>query len=180
MTSLVDIAKRQVTVSIQGMDIPVQGISAEGLVHLMDRFPKFRTLIFPAEMAPGAAEADTSVLPKGGRRSGAVRAPTELSDAPSLMSMFPEALPAILAAGTGHLGERDHEEAARRLGAADQIDLLDKIVELTMPNGIVAFLARLTELFGAVGRQPSLNGSEPISSPNAPNGRAPDTQLQSA
>ena len=78
------------------------------------------------------------------------------------------------------LGEVDHEEAARGLGAHDQIELLDKIMELTMPQGIVAFLERLTGLFGAVGRQPSLSENEPTSSPNVPNGKAPDMQSQSA
>jgi hypothetical protein len=180
MTSLIDIAKRRVTVPVQGVDIPVQGIGADGLVYLMERFPQFRALIFPSEVGQEGRIAASPVLGQPTDAFRAVRAPTELSDPPSMMSMFPEALPAILAAGTGHIGEVDHEEAARGLGAHDQIELLDKIMELTMPQGIVAFLERLTGLFGAVGRQPSLSENEPTSSPNVPNGKAPDMQSQSA
>jgi hypothetical protein len=176
MTSLVDIAKRRVTVSIQGDDIPVNGISAEGLVHLVERFPKLQALIFPTERPATAAVAGAPVGGQRKQRSIAVQAPEELSDAPSMLKSIPEALPAILAAGTGHLADVEHEEAARTLGAEDQIALLEKIMELTMPSGIPAFLTRLTALLlGDVGRQPQPSESVRSISPSAPNGREPAT-----
>jgi hypothetical protein len=93
-----------------------------------------------------------------------------------MLKSIPEALPAILAAGTGHLADVEHEEAARTLGAEDQIALLEKIMELTMPSGIPAFLTRLTALLlGDVGRQPQPSESVRSISPSAPNGREPAT-----
>jgi hypothetical protein len=180
MTSLIDIAKRRVSVNIQGLDIPVFGISAEGLVYLVERFPVFQALLFPQA---AAQEARVAASPVGGQRkqpSRAVEASQPASDTLSLMQSFPKALPAILAAGTGHWGDADHEAAAATLGASDQLELLDKIMALTMPKGLADFLERLTVLMaGSVGRQPPRNESEPTSLPSGPNGRASDIPSQS-
>jgi hypothetical protein len=177
MASFIDIAKRRVSVPLQGLgiDAEVFGISAAGLVYLVERFPQFRELIFPSASSQEPPYPGSPVPGQRKQSSRAVRAPAELSDAPSMFRSFPEALPAILAAGTGHLGDMAEENALCDMGADDQIALLDKIMELTMPNGITAFLTRLTNLLGDVGRPIPLNASGLTPSPSVPNERALDT-----
>lgn len=189
MTSLVDIAKRRSMVPIQGAEVPVKAISAEGLVYLIERFPSLQELIFPGSTTPAAEPAPPVSDEEAGKRleramerrkAGKpivepVAPPAARVSIFSMLQRFPEPLGAILAAGTGNLGDMKEEAAARDLGADDQIALLEKIMELTMPRGVTAFLERLTDLMGAdVSRQLQRSANEPPPSSAAPNGRAPD------
>lgn len=137
---------------VEGVEIMCGGISANGVADLIARFPALRQLVMP----------------------GAVQDGDMLSDGPSLLRAAPDAVAAILAAGTGHYGELDHEIAAAALPIQAQMDLLAKIMELTLPDGIVPFVAKLTSMFaGAADLPPSnagLSTYEPL-----PNGKAQDT-----
>jgi len=119
MSTLLDIANNPRTVPVQGHDIEVIGISAEGLTSLMLRFPEIGKML-----SGGASNIDTAALAK----------------------MAPEAVAAVIAAGTGHPGEEKHERAAARLGIDDQLALLDEILRLTFPRGIGPFVERLERL----------------------------------
>lgn len=195
MTSLVDIAKRRSVVQVQGAEVPVKAISAEGLVYLIERFPSLQELIFPGsttpptEPAPPVSDEEAGArLERAVARRKAGKPIAEAAPPPQarvsifdMLQKFPEPLGAILAAGTGHLGDKDEELAARDLGADDQIALLEKIMELTMPRGVTAFLERLTDLMGAdVSRQLQRSANEPPPSNAVPNGRAPDTPSPTA
>jgi hypothetical protein len=143
MTSLLDIvpATEKVRVASGGKTLTIEcsGITVAGVAVLLGRFPALR------EMMSGSGVA---------------------TDPQSLVATAPEAVAAILAAGTGHAGDAAHEAAAGLLPVDTQLDLLAAIMRLTLPQGIGPFVEKLTGLFGVVGEGVPL-----------PNGKAPDTSL---
>lgn len=157
MTSLLDIIPQSVTVPIGAVEIECCGITAAGVANLIGRFPGLRGLLFP----------------EGQQRQG-----EELSDPLALIHAAPETIAAIIAAGTGHPGEEDHEFAAAKLPIENQIDLLSAILNLTLPGGIVPFVEKITALFGGVSdsSQPPSNAA-PLANGNASGMKAPDTSL---
>ena len=89
--------------------------------------------------------------------------------AADLVSAVPPAIGAIIAVGTGNGDNPAEEEAAAILPLDDQLALLEKIMALTMPSGIVPFVERLTMLLGVsrsanAGKGPVTNLPPPSSS----------------
>lgn len=136
MTGLLDIAPSQATVKINGTAVPVPGVSAEGLAYLLGRFPELRMA-----MAGRTVEA-TQWQALGGK-----------------------IVAAIIAAGIGYPGDEDQEKAAAKLPAGLQLDLLEIIVKVTMPEGPLPFLERATAMLNLAG---------------APSNTAPATPLRKA
>lgn len=160
MPNLLDIAALESSVEVRGKRVPCFGLGAKQIVDLVTRFPVLKETLFPA---------------------GALQMPSEVSDPLGLIHAAPDAISAILAAGTGHLGDQQHEEAASNLGLEEQIDLLTEILKLTLPNGLVPFMEKLTVLFGGVSGNPQapLSADEQLKPISLPNGRASDTDLPS-
>jgi hypothetical protein len=77
MVGLIDIAPRVETVAVQGTPVPVHGISAKGLAHLLGRFPELRKLMIGQEV-----------------------------EVEQLMAMGGDAVAAIIAAGCGYPGDK--------------------------------------------------------------------------
>lgn len=117
MASLLDIAPAGRSVPIRGTDVAVTGVSAAGLAALLRRFP---TLL--AALSGGTLSAE------------------------SLAEAAPEALAAVIAAGTGSPGDARAEAVAATLSASEQLDLLSAVIEATMPQGIEDFVRRLENL----------------------------------
>lgn len=116
--SLLDIAPSTATVEVQpGKHVNVFGVSAEGIAALFVDFPALQKIFAGEKMErPPFAE---------------------------LVKTVPEALAAVIAAGTGTPGNKDAITAARRLPVQTQLELLDKIAELTMPQGFGPFVDAL-------------------------------------
>jgi len=121
MSGLLSIAPLSASVEVLGQKIPVYGVSLKGVVVLLDAFPELRTLF-------AGGTANTS----------------------DLMRVAPNAVAAIIAAGVGYPGDPDQEEAARRLPLDAQADLLAEILRFTLPNGISAFIEKMTALMGTL------------------------------
>jgi hypothetical protein len=121
MVSLLDIADQQKTVPIRGKDIPVYGISADGVAHLLGAFPELRQLM------------------AGGSKAGEITVD-------QIMKVAPRAVAAAIATGTGSLGDPKAESVASKLPIGEQVELLSTIFDLTFPQGIDPFLARLEAL----------------------------------
>jgi hypothetical protein len=119
MTSLLDIGELTVKVPIRGVQLSVTGIGADGILHLLDKFPAIRSIF----------TGDTDGI-----------------TAESLMAMVPEAIGAIIAAGTGLPGNTEAEQKARDLGIDEQVQLIDAIRATTFPRGIGPFVAMLNRL----------------------------------
>jgi hypothetical protein len=128
MVSLLDIAEAQKTVAIRGQDIPVYGISAEGIAHLLGAFPELR------KMFAGKA---TEITPE------------------QMMNLAPRAVASAIAAGTGLIGDPKAEAMAAKLSIGEQLELLAAIFDLTFPQGLGPFLDRLDAL-GV--RDPAVSG----------------------
>ena len=119
MVSLLDIADQQRTVTIRGKDVAVFGISAQDIVYLFGKFPELRLLM-------SGKQAD--LTPE------------------TLLKLAPGAVAAAIAAGTGSAGDENAEAVAARLGLGEQLDLLAAIFELTFPQGVGPFVAKLDAL----------------------------------
>nr|WP_133065589.1 hypothetical protein [Niveispirillum lacus] len=95
----------------------VTGVSAAGLATLLHRFPALL-----AALGGGNMSAET------------------------LAEAAPEALAAVIAAGTGSPGDSKAEAVAATLSASEQLDLLSAIIAETMPQGVEDFVRRLESL----------------------------------
>lgn len=131
MAGLVDIAPQTDSVSVGAVKVPVYGVSAKGIAHLLGRFPELRML-----MSGKAVTAE------------------------ALMAIGGDVVAAIIAAGCGYPGDADQEAAAGRLGVSVQADFLEAIIGLTMPQGVGPFVERLQALMGNLGaaENPSASG----------------------
>lgn len=134
MPGLLDVATSTRTVSVGGVDVPIPGVSAKGIAYLLERFPVFRELL-------------TGRTPK--------------LAADNIIAMLPDAIAAIIAAGTGYPGNREAEAKAEALPAEVQVELLEAIFAVTMPKGVGPFVERIMALAGAL----DAPGVAPINTP---------------
>jgi hypothetical protein len=121
MTSLLDIAPLSTTVMLRGVERPVTGIGVEGIIYLLQRFPILGALL---------SQRDASAL---------------MSPA-ALLAMAPDAVDAIIATGLGHRNSPETEAALHNLVLDEQIECLTKIMEVTMPRGVVPFVEMLNKM----------------------------------
>ena len=117
MVGLIDLAPATESVSVNSSSVPVHGISAKGLAHLLGRFPELRKLMTGQDVG-----------------------------AEQLLAMGGDAIAAIIAAGCGEPGEELAEEVAGNLPIDTQADFLGAILRLTLPKGLGPFVAKLTAL----------------------------------
>lgn len=122
MASLLDIAPLTETVSVRGTDIPVTGVSAKGIAQIMARFPEVREMMVGREVSVDR-----------------------------LVELAVDAVGAIIAAGTGHPGDPDHERMAASLLLEEQADLLAAILRVTLPRGVGPLVEKLKAMGGALG-----------------------------
>jgi hypothetical protein len=124
MTSLVDAGRVIRTVSIGGKDVTVEGVSLDGVVLLLDRFPEFKELITP--------------------KRGEIN-PTEFS-LEGLIRLSPRIMGAVIAAGLGRPGNGEEEEVAKSLPIGLQIKLIKEIMDVTFPGGLGPFVDDLRSM----------------------------------
>lgn len=124
MPGLLDIATSARTVEVQGTAIPIYGVSARGIAYLLERFPELRKL-FSGQQIDFTPEAITQLVP--------------------------DAIAAIIAAGTGTPGDKQAELTADNLPAGEQADLLKAIFDVTMPKGARPFVDKLIGLSETIG-----------------------------
>lgn len=122
MTGLLDLVPPADKVQVNGSQIPVYGVSAAGIAHLLGRFPELREMMAGREV-----------------------------EASRLMAMGGECVAAIIAAGCGHPGDAEAERIAGLLPAHTQAELIGPIVKLTFPRGVGPFVERLIAASDALG-----------------------------
>mgnify|MGYP001613578916 CR=1 FL=1 len=141
MPSLIDIGDLTEKVEIRGKQLEVQGISAEGIMHLLAKFPDLRKVV--------TGNADEEALK-------------------NLSEKVPEAVAAILAHGTGSPGDEKAEAQARKLAVGEQVTLIAVIWRLTFPKGVKDFLDALTrhadEVVGEHGKDQDTKSPEQLKS----------------
>jgi hypothetical protein len=123
MPSLSDIGELTDTVEVRGKTITIEGVSAEGIVYLLGKFPELRQVM--------TGTADENILQ-------------------SLVGKLPKAVASIIAVATGKLGDAREEELAAKLPVSVQLELLTKIWKLTFTRGVRDFLDALEALASEV------------------------------
>jgi hypothetical protein len=93
----------------------------------------------------------------------------------TFLTVAPDAVSAIIAAATGHLGNEAAEEAAGNLSVEAQWDILEAVGRLTFSKGFAPFVERIMALADAANSALSSKGTgmklPPVSKPSSP----PDT-----
>jgi len=120
MADLLDIvtATAADVVRVNGDRYVVRGLNAKTIALIAARFPNVRNVLSGSD--------DYVAL---------------------LFEMAGESIGPIIAAGVGKLGNKDYEEhAATMLALEDQTEFVTAILRLTFPNGLPAFLKKLTNL----------------------------------
>ena len=97
--------------------IEVRGISSRDILTLIQNFPDMQKFVSIGGINPQ-----------------------------DILSLAPGAVGGIIAAGTGHVGELEHEQAADRLSIEAQLDLLEAIGRCTFRNGFGPFVMRISAL----------------------------------
>lgn len=117
MVSLLDIAPATARVTVSGVDVDVFGLNAKALAAILRKFPEIALLFAGKEVT------------------------TE-----QWAAIAGDAVVALIAAGTRHLGEEEWETKIAELTIEDQVTLLEAILGITMPKGIRPFAERLNRL----------------------------------
>lgn len=139
MTSLLDIGPLTTDVPVgDNRHVTVSGLSSLVLFELFRDVPELRMLAAQRQLTS--------------------------ENAASLISQIPDAIGKIIAAATGHLGDKQHIAAALSLPAGLQLQFLEAIIPLTFPRGVRSFLDGLFALVpGASGWDQAMKSQEPSS-----------------
>lgn len=121
MTSLLDIAPLTASVTVRGKEFKVTGLTAQGLIPLLQDFPEVRMMM-------------------SGKRPD--------FKPERFLQMMNEASASIIAAGLGHPGDSKIMAAAQTLAIGETADLMKAILGLTFPNGVSSFMEGLEALVG--------------------------------
>jgi hypothetical protein len=147
MVSLLDIAPVKESVTIRGVDLPVNGLTAMHIASLFAKFPEIRRIVTTSSPGKNVIE--------------------------SLINRAPEAAGLLVCAGTGaDLEDKEklepHLRQALSLNFGEQFEILQKVIDLTFPKGLPSFLEGLERLMvasgGALGKAPATTSSAPSSS----------------
>lgn len=121
MAGLRDISLIRETVDVYGTAVDVTGVSAEGIAYLINRFPELRMVMSGKKVEPAR-----------------------------WMELGGKIVAAVIAAGTGAPGNPEDEAQAALLPVGLQIEFIEKIAKLTMPDGPGPFVERVMALQGGV------------------------------
>jgi hypothetical protein len=132
MADLLDIAPSTAceVVKIAGKRIVVRGLHGDAIASIVARFPELGFVL-------GGAIGGVSV--------------------PRLIERFGGAVGPIIAAGCGHLGDEKYEQHARTLQVEQQFDLVNAIIRVTFPNGLLSFVQKVATLMAGAGE-----GAKPV------------------
>lgn len=120
--SILDIRRKTETVNVDDENtVEVNGLSFDTIGQLLERFP----ILFEA---------------LSGRLG---------SGFPDLIKKAPDAVAAVIAAGTGELNNKKAEKIAKDLPIGVQLELCQAIGRVTFPKGVRPFLEAVNATFGA-------------------------------
>src|SRR5262245_59395247 len=112
MVGLLDVAPVAKTVPIDGEDVDVPGVSAEGIAFLLENYPQFTQL---SALAGTGKNQDLAAI---------------------LISLGPKILHQILAAGLGYPGNKKAVERVAKMSLSEQADVLDAVLKKTLSKGL--------------------------------------------
>jgi hypothetical protein len=119
MSSLLDLGPLTEEVEIRGVKLTINGLSAADLFKLFSQFPDLQQKL--AQLgSPGAV----------------------------MMNLAPDLFAKMIAMAVGAPGDAEMEARAKKLGAADQINILAAVQRLSFPEGFGPFVEQMTKLAG--------------------------------
>jgi hypothetical protein len=119
MSSLLDLGPLTEEVEIRGVKLTVHGLTVTDLFKLFSEFPDMQKLL--AQMGtPNAV----------------------------MLGLAPDMFAKVIAMATGSLGDKEVEERAKQLGAADQLMILSAVQRMSFPQGFGPFVDQMTRLVG--------------------------------
>jgi hypothetical protein len=126
MTSLLDVADLHEQIEIRGQQVSVKGISVIELMPLLQRFPEFRAML---------SERKVDMTPE------------------RMFSIIPEVVVAVIALATARDGEDvvALERAASHLTVGEQVAVLRRVFDLTLPLGLDNLVQQIEQIAGAAG-----------------------------
>lgn len=133
--------------------LSVGGLSAEDIFYLINNFTEVRALV---------EKKLTKLSPK------------------QLMDSAPKTIATIIACGTGERDDKKAVLAAQRLGAAVQLKLINKIFELTFPDGVGPFVEELWLLQRAFTARVESSSTQSDSSNPSVSGKPSQSALSAA
>jgi hypothetical protein len=145
--SMLDIRRKTETVNIDDENtVDVVGLSFDTIGQLLERFP----ILFEA---------------LSGRLGAGF---------PDLVKKAPDAVAAVIAAGSGELNNKKAEKVAKDLPIGVQLELCQAIGRVTFPKGVRPFLEAVNATFGAspvpAFVAPDMRSPKPSSNSKAPDG----------
>lgn len=106
--------------------IRVWGLSGEGIAYLFQRFPDIRRAVVGRSV-----------------------------DRDALLALAPDMIAAIIACGIGFVNDPEQEKAAATLSLDLQMDFIDAILRLTMPDGPDPFVDKILAIKGRLTAAPA-------------------------
>lgn len=149
MPSLLDIAPLVETVTIRGVDLEVRGLGIDSIAYFIGRYPALGAII--------------------ASRSAEMRAEEPAGGAALVEQLGPDAIGVIIACATGRRGDAEHEAAAAGLALEEQVIIIESVMRMTAPSGLVPFVARIAKMAGVdlavavPGRAPDTTSPSPLS-----------------
>jgi len=139
MGSLLDLGPLTEEIEIRGVKLTISGLTAADMFKLFSEYPDLQQRL--AQLgSPGAV----------------------------MMNLAPDLFAKMIAMAVGSPGDQEMEARARKLGAADQINILSAVQRLSFPQGFGPFVEQMTKLAGT---PPEASSTTSNSSGNA--SRAP-------
>jgi hypothetical protein len=141
MASLLDIAPIKRKVPVMGQELEVGGLSALGIAHLLQRIPEVRKMLSGMDFEFTMER---------------------------LVEAVPEAAGVIIASACGYEGNDEAEAAANRIPLGEQVEILETVLDLTIPGGLAPFVKKLRSLMAVVSSNDASGAGT-----KAPGGKSP-------
>jgi hypothetical protein len=132
MPGLLDIGPLSETVTLRGSEIKLQGIGADALVNLLDRFPDLYKAI--------------------GQRADL--------DASTFVKLGPDIVANVIATAAGEGDNPKAVEMVKSLTIGEMMELLDPVLRMTFPRGFGPFVVALSELVERAGSAVDQSGKD--------------------
>lgn len=122
MAGLRDIAPLRETVMIRGQELDIVGLNLATIGYLLERFPQIGAAVGKGEIS-----------------------------AASISSLGSDVVAAIIAAGTGAMGDKESEEAAKYLTIDEELEILSAVLKVSMRRGGGPFAETLLQIMRSLG-----------------------------
>ncbi len=125
MTGLRDIAPISERVKIRDFELELHGIDIGGIAYVLQRFPELRKTFGDAAGPELNAEA--------------------------IVGLGREVVGAVIACAAGEQGDEAAEKGAAALALGEQLDVIEVILRLTTPGGVIPFVEKISALMAGGG-----------------------------